>query len=362
MQQHPHRVRARRRRLNRIIPALAVVGLAAMNSVAADVAVADEPTVTWSVSPADADGPDGRAWVELELDPGETATEHLAVRNLSAEEITFGLAAADGYFTDTGRFNMFSSDRESTDAGTWITVEDTVTVAPNGTAVLPFEVEVPENAPPGDHAAGVAASITSVSADPDGTRLGVESRVGFRVMTRVTGELQPKLDVVAVDAAYDTSWNPFEPGAIRIATRMANGGNVRLDVTTSALMGDRRAPDPSESGASRPVELLPGDDRVVAIELPDVWPLGFAKVRVELAPQAVGLDGSGRPAEPDVREVFVWTMPWPHLLIALAIALLAGGLLWGRRQRAREVKRLVREAQEEGRRSALASATGEGDG
>ena len=224
MQQHPHRARARRRRRNRIIPALAVVGLAAMNSVAADVAVADEPTVTWSVSPADADGPDGRAWVELELDPGETATEHLAVRNLSAEEITFGLAAADGYFTDTGRFNMFSSDRESTDAGTWITVEDTVTVAPNGTAVLPFEVEVPENAPPGDHAAGVAASITSVSADPDGTRLGVESRVGFRVMTRVTGELQPKLDVVAVDATYDTSWNPFEPGAIRIATRWRTAG------------------------------------------------------------------------------------------------------------------------------------------
>ena len=362
MQHHPDHAHARRPRRNRIIPALAVVGLVAFSSLATDAAVADEPTVTWSVSPADADGPDGRAWVELELDPGETATEHLAVRNLSAEEITFGLTAADGYFTDAGRFNMLPSDQESTDAGTWITVDETVTVAPNGTAVLPFEVRVPENATPGDHAAGVAASITSVSADPDGTRLGVESRVGFRVMTRVTGELRPKLDVVAVDATYDTSWNPFDPGAIRIATRVANGGNVRLDVTTSAIMGDRRAPDPADAEASRPVELLPGDERVGAIELPDVWPLGFATVRVELAPQVVGLDGSAEAAEPEVREVLVWTMPWPHLLIALAVALLVGGLLWGRRRRAQEVERLVRAAQEEGRRSALASATSEGDG
>lgn len=365
MQNAPVRIRGRRRFIHAAALAAGTLAVAALALGGADAAAADEePTVTWSVSPADAAGPDGRAWVELELDPGEGATEHLAVRNFSAEEITFRITAADGYFTDTGRFNMLPSDQESTGSGTWISVDETMTVAPNAMAVVPFEVDVPDDAAPGDHAAGIAASISSVNVGADGTRLGVESRVGFRVMTRVTGELRPSLDVVSVTGTYDTSWNPFERGTIDLTTTLANGGNVRLDVAASALLGDRRSPDPSDDDASRPVELLPGDERVVAIAVPEVWPLGFAVVRMELSAREVGLDGSGQALEPVVREVFVWTMPWPHLLIALAVALVVGGLLWGRRRRTREIERLVREAQEEGRRSALASATtrGEGDG
>ena len=64
----------------------------------------DPGTVTWSVRPANETGEDGRAWVEQELDPGETATEHLAVHNLSDQEVTFRISAADAYFQENGRF------------------------------------------------------------------------------------------------------------------------------------------------------------------------------------------------------------------------------------------------------------------
>jgi len=180
--------------------ALALVATAAPTPAHA----AEDGTITWSVRPADEHGPDGRSWVEQELDPGASVVEHLAVRNLSNEIVTFGLVAADGYFTDKGRFSMLPAGEESIDAGTWINVAESVTVEAGQTVVVPFSVTVPERAEPGDHAAGIAASIRSVQS-AEGTQLGVESRVGFRVMTRVAGELAPSLDIAATAADYRLS-------------------------------------------------------------------------------------------------------------------------------------------------------------
>ena len=319
---------------------------------------ADEPTITWAASPADEAGPDGRSWVELELDPGESASDHLAVRNLGTEEITFTLAAADGYLTSTGRFNMLPSDQESTDAGTWIEIAESVTVPASGTKIVPFSVKVPANATPGDHAAGIAAAVLSVDSSETGARVGVESRIGFRVMTRVSGALQPALNVAAITAAYDLSWNPFAPGAIHVTTEIENSGNVRLDVPVTAVDGS--AADGSAvragargSGVDDSVQLFPGDRRATVVDVPDVWPLGFAIVPVEYRPVVVEPGGGVATMAPIARDVFVWTMPWPHLLILLAGALIVGALLWGRRRQAREIERRVREAQEMGRREAM---------
>ncbi|MEX5637557.1 hypothetical protein [Parafrankia sp. FMc2] len=161
---HPHTGRRRTVRLRALI-ALAVPLLVAAGSVppagaapegtappggAPGAAPAADPaaTVTWTVRPADERGPDGRSWVELTLDPGETATEHVAVRNLGRTPATFSITAADGYFTDTGRFNMLPSTRPSREAGTWVEAPDTVTVEAGESAVLPFTVTVPRNATP----------------------------------------------------------------------------------------------------------------------------------------------------------------------------------------------------------------------
>src|SRR5690625_3417397 len=72
------------------VPGLGAVptAAAAPTSLGKSVA-AKEERITWAVEPATVDGPDGRHWVEQTLEPGQTATEYMAVRNFSRVDVTF---------------------------------------------------------------------------------------------------------------------------------------------------------------------------------------------------------------------------------------------------------------------------------
>lgn len=313
----------------------------------------DTGTITWSVRPADENAADGRSWAELELDPGESIVEHVAVRNLSAEAVTFGLAAADGYFTDRGRFTMLPSDTDSIDAGTWIDIAGSVAVDAGATVIVPYTITVPDLAQPGDHAAGIAASVLSVQSG-DGTQVGVESRVGFRVMTRVTGEIAPSLEMASVSSDYTVSWNPFEPGSLFMTFTLVNSGNARLVVTGAVRLGDNVASFPADNETA--LELLPGDSKTVTASLEDVWPLGPLFTDVELEPTVIAVDGS-QPAtvERSVTQVVSWAIPWPQLIVAAGATFLVIAAIYGRIRTRRRISALVVKARAEGERAARAS-------
>ncbi|TBN58293.1 hypothetical protein EYE40_13315 [Glaciihabitans arcticus] len=320
----------------------AAVMAAAMVVPAAPALAAGEASVTWSVAPATADGPDGRAWVEQKIAPGDSVTEHLAVRNLGKTATTFALSAADGYFTKTGRFNMLQADQQSVAAGTWISVVDDVLIEPGATAVIPFTISVPANATPGDHAAGVAASITSSGTTEDGAQIGVNSRVGFRVMTQVTGDLAPALTVTDLDADYSPSWNLFSPGTVDVSYAAQNTGNTQLTFGESV------------DGVSTPRgDLFPGDSRTVATEPIRTWPLG--PITMEVAVEStVPSDGSLAVA-PVTRSVVVWAIPWLHLAVLLGVAIVITMLVLGRRRNSAKLERLLDEARAEGRQEVMSS-------
>ncbi|MGW6228251.1 hypothetical protein ACWFQT_14140 [Cellulosimicrobium cellulans] len=311
-----------------------------------------EDTITWSVTPADAGGADGRRWVDLTADPGQTVDEHLAVTNFGKVPATFALKSADGYLTANGRFNMLPSDQESTDAGTWFTVQETVEVGPDETVVVPYTITVPESATPGDHPAGIAASITSTGTDAGGTNLGVESRVGFRVTTRVTGEVQPVLTVENVKASYSPSWNPFAAGDLTVSYDVANDGNVRLgaegDVATSALfgaVGDEVAAEPIS-------ELLPGGSLRSRVDVNDVWPLGPVSTTITVTPTPVADDQIDTPLDPVTVTVTTWAVPWPQLLLVAIVVVLIVGVRDDRRRRRQRLEAMLARARDEGRRQA----------
>ena len=312
-----------------------------------------EPTpTTWAVQPGNELGPNGRSWVEVEAEPGSSNGDFMVVRNLGKSKATFKLMAADGYFTESGRFNMLSSDRDSVDAGTWITISSTVTVDAGQQSVVPFTLTVPENATPGDHAAGLAATISTAGTDNAGNAVGVESRVGFRVMVRVKGQISPALQTSAT-VQLQTNVNPLTPGVAIVDVSLLNSGNTRLatggSVEVSGPLGIGRVEIPLP-----PIEdILPGDSRSQHLAVPGVWPLFMTTAKVTVNPGAV--HGQNLPVVPAAEIAIARTsaIPWAQLgalMLLAALALLY--VLVGRRRRARLHDMMLR-AREEGRREAL---------
>lgn len=348
----PHRVRSGRLRTLAQAATAVFLGWQLIVPTAVPAAAADDSdsAVTWSVQPADEAGPDGRPWIEDTLDPGASAVEHLAVRNFSDHQVDFGLAAADGVFNPNGRFNILPPDTKSTGAGTWIAIADSVTVPAGQTVVVPFTITVPPNAEPGDHAAGVAASIMSTSTGNSGASVGIESRVGFRVMTRVTGDLVPGAKTENLTTSYHPSWNPFAPGDLTVEFDVVNTGNTRLRVTGQATAGGHTGAFPPKD---EPQELLVGDSRHFSVTIADVWPSVLVPVSTRVAPEVVVVSG----VAPGLASISTATtavaVPWPQAILLVGIALIVVAVLMQRRHSKRRLDRLLEGAREEARRDAL---------
>lgn len=319
---------------------------------AADDTGGDDAGIRWSVTPAGETGPDGRTAAEHTLDPGEGVDDYFAVRNVSDADVTFALTAADGFYTRNGRFDILASGEESVDSGTWISLPEEVTVPAGQVAVVPYRIDVPDQAEPGDHAAGITASVLSIGATDDGTSVGVESRVGFRVLTRVTGEITPIAALARGSASYTLSWNPFRPGSVTVSFEVVNEGNTRLLVDGEATAGAGTSAFP---GDGTPQELLPGDERPFTVVIDDVWPLFFVPTTVSVGAESVTMDGLSSEVAPVETEIPVWAVPWPQLALLLGVVLVVFAIIGGRLRSRRRLDSLLAQAREEGRRSVAAA-------
>ncbi|MEU7654181.1 hypothetical protein AB0C42_15325 [Micromonospora taraxaci] len=334
--------------LRRALTVLAVAALtvAATPAVPA-VAEPDPKALTWTVQPATPAGPDQRRWVNASLDPGQTVTEHLAVRNFSRSAVAFSLKAADGYLTDKGRFNMLSSDRPSVDGGTWIDVQEKVTVGPSETRVVPFTITVPTGATPGDHPAGIAATVTST-----GGTVNVESRVGFRVMVRVNGTAQAALSVRDLSATYTSSWNPFAGGTVRVRYTVENDGNVWVSGTSRVAVSDLLGRT-NHAATGQVEELLPGGRRQIESRAGGVWALGRVRTTVSTSPTLLGDAQAGAELRQVSATVTTWAVPWAQLALLCLLAALLLGLRAMARHRRRRLAGLLARARQEGQESVL---------
>ncbi|MEU8183192.1 hypothetical protein AB0B86_20790 [Micromonospora sp. NPDC049047] len=333
--------------LRRALTVLAVVTLAVTAAPTVAAAEPDPKALTWTVQPATPSGPDQRRWINASLDPGQVVTEHLAVRNFSRNAVAFSLKAADGYLTDKGRFNMLSSDRPSVDGGTWIDVREKVTVGPGETRVVPFTITVPRAATPGDHPAGIAATVTST-----GGTVNVESRVGFRVMVRVNGTAQAALSVRDLNATYTSSWNPFAGGTVRVRYTVQNDGNVWVSGTSRVAVSDLLGRTDHDA-TGQVEELLPGGTRQIDTRADGIWALGRVRTTVSTSPTVLGDAQAGAEVRQASASVTTWVVPWAQLVLLCLVAALLLGVRAVLRHRRRRLAGLLARARQEGRDAVL---------
>lgn len=296
--------------------------------------VPPDETRTWALVPSSAEAPDGRGRFEYTVEPGQTITDHVAVRNLGTEPLTLDVYAQDAASTPTSPFELLTPDEEALRVGAWTHLaEPTVTVPARGVVVIPFALDVPDDAEPGDHAGGIVA----VSTVDDVADAALQYRVGTRVYVRVAGTATPALDVDHLEGHYRGRLSPVASGTLAITATVVNTGNVRLVPTATAHVRSLFGIWEAEVALDEVGELLPGGAATTTGELASAPPLGPLWVTVEFDDVTSRDQDVTDAVHVTTRTVRVWATPWVALatVACLAIAAVIGARGLRRRRRLR---------------------------
>ena len=303
---------------------------------------APKSAATVGVRTGTANGGDDRGVFEYEVLPKGVVQDWVAVSNYRYKPIKVRLFAKDATTTSTSSFAVQRSADTPHDVGAWVALKkNRLTLPPRSEISVPFQLGVPFNATPGDHAGAIVVSLLAREPKPGGGSIIVDHRVGMRIHLRVPGDLKPQLEIENLHVDWDGVGNLLGRGDAVVTYTVRNTGNVRMNATGEVEL--RRAPGlPSVSGKLPPVEdILPGGAISVTRTIKSVLGTGPMKAAVTLHPMPVD------PALADtVTEVGVSTtfQAWPLRLVVIVaglLLLLLGGGIARRRRRSPKPKESV---------------------
>ncbi|MBU4335601.1 MAG: hypothetical protein KJ548_03425 [Actinobacteria bacterium] len=295
--------------------------------------------VTFGIAPASADSPDDRAYLVAGAAPGSVVYEHIAVINQSDVPLSLAVYPVSAGNTSDGSLGLAERGMTS-DAGGWLTLgAEQVDVPAQSTdtglgfVIVPVTITIPTDAEPGDHVAGIVASLTTTGqSSGNSPSLQLEQRTGVRVYITVAGDAAPALQITDVETSYDPGplWGLLGQGSVHLSYTIVNPGNVRMAVEPSTTTAGPFGLLTQTVAGTEVAELAPNGRAQRETTLTGVWPLIHTGVTVTaVAGQAKG--GSEITLDPATDVVGLWTIPWAWL----AILLVAGLVGWWMRRRRR---------------------------
>ncbi|MFI8182897.1 hypothetical protein ACIF70_20575 [Actinacidiphila glaucinigra] len=308
---------------------------AASHTAAARPGAGPNGRTTFGVQPSSADKPDGRPNYSYGVTPGAVIRDHIAIWNYGAKPLTLNVYAADAVNSAEGGFDLLPRATKSSDGGTWIKLgRSRVTVAARSRVIVPFTLTVPRTVTPGDHPAGIVASLSAVRTGAKGDRVQVDQRVGARMYLRVAGRLRPLLSVEDLRTDYHGTANPFGTGTATVSYTVRNTGNVRLAAEQTVRVHDAFGGIATVKGSRDLAEILPGNALRISVTATGVLPT----VRDTTTVSVDAVSVRGDVAIPDLpsltRSQDFWAVPWSLLAVLSAVAAVATGW-WLRRRRRR---------------------------
>ena len=175
--------------------------------VTAPAAAASAPAMRFSILPQPGGSlSEGGDYFVVELRPGIATSEALELSNPTRRPVTVLLAAVDASTAQLGGVDYSPSEAPPNQAGAWIELQrESVEIAPGAVKVIPFEIVVPEDAPPGINLAGIAAWMPAPESARDesegmDTSVAVQTRRVIAVQVELPGPQDPLLKVEGVSA------------------------------------------------------------------------------------------------------------------------------------------------------------------
>ncbi|GAA2183177.1 WxL protein peptidoglycan domain-containing protein [Micromonospora lupini] len=333
--------------------ALSLLAVVAAAGVGAGPARAADGNVAWTVRTASNSYGEARSSYSYNVNPGGAVEDAMVVANRGPAPLTLAVYAADGFTTDAGQLDLLTRDKKSVAVGAWVKAgTGSVVIQPGKTAQVPFTINVPANATPGDHVGGILTTLTQAD---QAEGINVDRRLGIRITLRVGGELKPNLAIENLHVTYDGSSNPFGKGDATVAYTIHNTGNAALSgqqaVSVSGPFGVLRA---RAGDIAAPPQLLPGESWDVTVPVRGVAPAVRLAATATVTPLLTDASGSTTSLKPIEATAHGWALPWTVVLaLVVLIAVVVGAYLYRRRSRAR------RRSREDARvRDAVAQALG----
>jgi dihydroorotate dehydrogenase (fumarate) len=283
-------------------------------------------TLGLASAPAFADQTDGisggpaddRTRLSYQMKPGQRLDDEYVVRNTGSTPQTVTLFATDAFNTDDGQYALLDTAKKPTGVGTWVIFNgadavEHIKLAPGQQKTVPFSVNVPANAGPGDHAGGIVVSNQVGSG-----QILVDRRVATRLYVRVPGKLQPQLPIASLNATYDPSWNPFA-GSTTLTFTIRNGGNVSLGAHLVAGANTFFGIGAGGQVRQEVREMLPGSTRTISVVVPGVPQVGYLNPYVSLQPTVDKDALNPGPLVVVSRDTVIAAIPWWLLVVALLV-------------------------------------------
>jgi hypothetical protein len=294
---------------------------------------------TVGVRTGNASGGDDRGAFDYEVLPKGVVQDWIAVSNYRYQPITVRLFAKDATTTAGSPFAVQQSSETPHDVGAWVVLKkQRLTLPPRSEISVPFQLGVPYNATPGDHAGAIVVSLLAREPKPDGGSIIVDHRVGMRIHLRVPGALQPRLQIEGLKVDWNGEGDVLGRGDAVVSYTVRNTGNVRMNATSDLELGRVLGLPAVSSKLPAVDDVLPGGSVFVTRTVKNVFGTGPMKPTVTL--HATPVDEALSDKVQDVHESTT-LQAWPWLLAAIVVGLILLLLLggWNQRRRTRSSRK-----------------------
>ncbi len=283
---------------------------------------------SWSLQPTATPGAGqaARPYFLFTVAPGEQVSDSATLYNPTSNTLHLRLFASDAYNTVRGGgFALHTAPQPNKDAGDWIKLPVTeFTVDPLTGVKIPYNVDIPKDAEPGDHVAGIVAldTATSSTEQKGGVAVQVHRAVGARVYIRVQGPLHPNLDVPKM--SFEVSkpvLSPIGSGDNTIDFTLTNTGNTRQSPRVHVWVTDVFGRTVKDFKKFVVPDLVPGGHADITRQ----WS-GGSGVGLRLTAHVEAESTSATASATSAQLV----IPWLLLIVLVALVV---ALVWARRRR-----------------------------